>query len=657
MALRKTWQITALWLGIGWSLLWSVLLSELPVIQQLDLWQYDRLIPHTHSRTPPPEIVLVTINQTDLKTWGLTNQPTIYSNLVNRLLNAGAAVVVMNLQPNWVQTSDHADNPIATLIQCHSDRIVLVLPTTSATQPNPNEWRSYEYFLPTTDKGKPLFPPQSILGFAEYEPEAKNPQSIRSTARQASLSGQFTLSQNLERIQALDSAALLALKKFQLQKQSLRIPQTPIQIDLSKKSQRQAGCLPYKSYWKGLIHFWGATGTFPTIEAQSILSNNSSISQVRNKIVLVGFSDMNNPDSFAIRSPFGELMPAVELQANLLASLLTGSFYQTVPSWLQKVLIVLGGVLISQWVFFGKLNYPARKEYWYWLYPTLGLSGFVFISLVLFGQGWFLPVTLPLLTWMATIASVFICLLLGVQKDLIEQQQCEIDRLHSIEQSAAISQARKMLNRIAANIHEGPLQELKLIMDRLEMLQFNKEEASNLDPVLDQLEDLGHQLREQLEIARTITLEITPELKAGLDVGIKAKLQQLINSRELTLKVIPQLQPIEEPESNSLWLEAREDIYHFFCEAICNVIRHAQPPYGTATQVQVSLSQQNQHCNLIIENDGVKLEPLNMTRTRGGYGMKLMKVIASELPQGNFEYVTLPKGGMRIKLSWNQIFN
>lgn len=640
MVLRKAWQRTALWLGIGWSLLWSVLLSELPVIQQLDLWQYDRLIPLTHPRTPPPEIVLVTINQANLKTRGLANQPTIYSNLVNRLLNAGAAVVMLNLLPHWVQTSDRPNNPIATLIQHNRDRIVLVLPTTSATQPNPNEWRSYEYFLPATDKGKPLFPPQSILGFAEYEPEAKNPQSIRSTARQASLSGQFTLSHNLDRIQALDSAALLALKKFKLQKQPLRTPQTPIQI-----------------------HFWGATGTFPSLEVRSLLSNSASIAKVRNKIVLVGFSDMNNPDTFAIRSPFGELMPAVELQANLLASLLTESFYQTVPCWLQKVLIVLGGILISEWVFFGKLNSRARKKYWYWLYPALGLSGFGFISLMLFGQGWFLPVTLPLLTWIITIASVFISLLLGVQKDLINQQQCEIDRLHSIEQTAAISQARKMLHRIAANIHEGPLQELKLVMDRLEMLQFNREEeASNLDPVLDQLEDLGHHLREQLEVARTITLEITPELKAGLDIGIKAKLQQLISSRELTLKVIPQLQPIEEPESNSLWLEAREDIYHFFCEAICNVIRHAQPPYGTATQVQVSLSQQNQHCTLAIENDGAKVEPSvfqlsTMSRTRGGYGMKLMKVIASELPKGNFEYVTLPRGGMRVELSWNQIFN
>ncbi|HBE33530.1 MAG TPA: hypothetical protein DD990_20005, partial [Cyanobacteria bacterium UBA11368] len=431
---------------------------------------------------------------------------------------------------------------------------------------------------------------------------------------------------------------LLTLKKFKPHKQLLQTPQTPIQI-----------------------HFWGATGTFPTLEAQSILSNSSSLREVRNKIVLVGFSETNNPDAFAIRSPFGELMPAVESQANLLASLLTGSFARIVPSWLQKALIVLGGILISQWIVFGKLDRRARKRYWYWLYPILGLSGFGLIGVVLFGQGWILPTTMPLVTWAATSVSVFISLLLGVQKDLIDQQQCEIDRLHSIEQAAAISQAKKMLHRIAANIHEGPLQELKLVMDRLEMLQFNGE-ALNLNPVLDRLESLGHNLRQQLNQARAITLEITPELKAGLDIGIRAKLQQLVNSGELNLRVIQQLQPLEEPESNSLWIEAREDIYHFFCEAIHNVIRHAQPPHGTATQVQVSLCQQARHCTLTIENDGAKIDPSvfeasTRPKKRGGYGMKLMKIIASELPNGSFECVALSEGGMRIQLSWHQAFN
>jgi len=37
MNLRKTWQRTALWLGIGWSILWSIVLAVLPLIQQLNL--------------------------------------------------------------------------------------------------------------------------------------------------------------------------------------------------------------------------------------------------------------------------------------------------------------------------------------------------------------------------------------------------------------------------------------------------------------------------------------------------------------------------------------------------------------------------------------------------------------------------------------------
>ncbi len=636
MIFRKAWQRTALWLGIGWSLLWSLLLSELPLIQQLDLSQHDRALRLNSPHTPPPEIVLVTITDTDLETWELANKPIIYSKLVDRLLDADAAVVVLNLLPNWVQTSDHPNNPIKTLIQKHSDRLVLVLPTSSATQPYPTEWRSYEYFLPFSDKSKPLFPPQSILGFAEYEPEAKDPQSYLSTARQANLSGQFILSRNLDRIQTLDSVALLALKKFKPQQQP-QIPPTPIQI-----------------------HFWGATGTFRTLEARSLLNNNSSIPQIRNKIVLVGFSDTNNPDAFAIRSPFGELMPAVELQANLVASLLTQSFYRIVPMWGQNVLILLGGILISKWVVFGKLNGRARKRYWYW-YPILGLGGFGIASVVLFGQGWILPITLPLFTWTATGMSVFVSLLLGVQRDLINQQQCEIDRLHSIEQTAAISQAKKMLNRLAADIHEGPLQELKLIMDRLEILQFNGT-ASNLDPILDGLENLGHHLRQKLNQTRAITLEITPELKSGLDVGIKTKLQQLVDSGELTLQVIQQLEPLEEDEFNSFWLEAREDIYHFFCEAIHNVICHAQPLHGTATKVKISLHQQDTCCTLTIENDGAQVEPSSFERsqmfgTSNGYGMKLMETIASELPNGTFEAVALPEGGMRIQLAWNQSLN
>ncbi len=91
-------------------------------------------------------------------------------------------------------------------------------------------------------------------------------------------------------------------------------------------------------------------------------------------------------------------------------------------------------------------------------------------------------------------------------------------------------------------------------MDRLELLQMNSNSV-DLDPILDRLENLGHHLRQQLNQTREIALEITPKLREGLDIGIAHKLHHLVESGELTLRVIQHLQPLPEPHLNSLWLE------------------------------------------------------------------------------------------------------
>ncbi len=229
-----------------------------------------------------------------------------------------------------------------------------------------------------------------------------------------------------------------------------------------------------------------------------------------------------------------------------------------------------------------------------------------------------------------------------------------------IERTAVIAQARKWVQRLAADIHNGPLQDLKVIMDRLELLQ-SQYPSVPLDPILGQLETLGTHLRHHLSNTKAIALEISPELRNGLDQGIKNHLAQLTQSRDLTLKVIPELQAIAEPPLNSDWLEAREDIYRFFKEAIQNVIRHAQPPEGNATQVNVSLEQQNFQVTLTVENDGAYLDPTvlesNISRQKqGGYGLKLMRVIADELPEGKMRHISPKKGGFCLQLTWKQDF-
>lgn len=640
MQLHKAWQKTGFWLGAGWGLFWAAVLSNLALVPKLDLTFYDRLIRLDRPSSVPPEILLVKIEADTLKTWGIAKEAVAYSNLARRLLEEGAAVVILNLLPHWVQTSDRIDHPIKTLVKQHRDRVVLVLPTTRISEPTTTKWRNYEYFLPSNDRSELLFFPPTVLGFSEYEPEAKNPVNLASTARQAFLSGCVTLGNAVDRTEHLKSAAWLGLEKFQGRFSYALSPEVRQPIH---------------------IHFWGKTGTFPTLDARSLSADRPEFPSIRDKIIILGFGDLNSPNTFAIRSPFEDTMPGIELQANLLASLLTQSYYRSFPVWLQGIAIVAGSILLGQWIVWGAVKPAKFRRVGYWLFPLLLLGSLALLSGGLLWQRWIFPVTLPLLTWMATGLSVFVSLRFGIQQELINQQQCEIDRLHRVEQTAVISQSRKLLHRIASNIHDGPLQQLKLVMDGLELLQMNST-AVDLNPILDRLEDLGNHLREQLNQTRAIALEITPELREGLDSAIAKKLQALVESGELTLPVTQNLQSLNEPQLNSLWLEAREDIYRFFAEAIANVTHHAQPPQGMATRVKVSLEQQGDRGWLAIENDGKILdasafEITSQQRRRGGYGTKLMETIAAELPAGKFERITLSEGGMRVELSWKMLFD
>ncbi len=264
-----------------------------------------------------------------------------------------------------------------------------------------------------------------------------------------------------------------------------------------------------------------------------------------------------------------------------------------------------------------------------------------------------MPLAMPILTWVGSGASVAVCLLLWRKQQQLHQQRQAL-----AERQAVLSQARKLLHRVATDIHDGPLQELKLVMDAIELLAINHPTV-NSNPLLDRLEAVGRDLRAQLGNTRTMAekLEITPELEAGLDRGIRQHLQQLVRKGELTLRIQDNLQHLLEPESDSSWIDAREDIFRFYKEAIANVIRHAQPPNGTATEITVSLAQQGIQCTLSVENDAIQPEPPTLESTSrrkhsGGYGTKLMATVAAELPGGHWKRIPLADGGMQVILTW-----
>jgi two-component sensor histidine kinase len=117
------------------------------------------------------------------------------------------------------------------------------------------------------------------------------------------------------------------------------------------------------------------------------------------------------------------------------------------------------------------------------------------------------------------------------------------------------------------------------------------------------------------------------------------------------VKVITELQPLEEPELSSVWIEQREEIYRFFREALNNVIQHAQAPHGNATQVCISLKQEGDRCTLAIANDSAIAESISGIK-KGGYGTKIMNAVICELLDSAWKISAFPNGEVRVTLNW-----
>jgi signal transduction histidine kinase len=657
-------QIAGMSLGLVWSLLLGTICNRVPVVQKLELLIQDSLTRLHQVDTPPQEILLVTIDRAIAKP-----EHAFYTDLVDRLIAAKAKVVAINLPYSLRRPLDSSlENPFKKLIEKYPDRIVLVTYTKKTASSVPSALSLYYHLLPfDNQKIQPLIVPERVDGFFEYETDLSD---LTSPARQAHLAGNFVYVENWQQTHQLKSVALLAWEKFSARSSgktsaidSLSLRDAP-RTERLRQRTKPKNCRDVTCIYPNTIgiKFYGSAGTFPHLNISSLCLltqtqlNRCSVplsklaeQKIHNKLVAIDLP----PEYLAstgMVSPFGDRLSVAEVQANLIGNLMTDSFLRASPDWLNWTISTLGAIFFS---FLASLSVTQTKSRHIYVRIGLALGAigvYMGLSLLFFQQGSTVPLAAPILTWLGTGASVATCLLLW-QK----QQQLSKQRQALAERQAVLFQARKLLHRVATDIHDGPLQELKLVMDGIELLAL-KHPILNPDPLLDRLEGVGRDLRDQLRNTRTLAekLEITPQLQAGLDKGIELLLEQLINTGELTLAVKSCLQPLREPEDSN-WIDAREDIFRFFKEAIANIISHAQPPNGTARRVTVSLSQSGNRCTLIIENDAteplVSEDPTRRSRS-GGYGTRLMATIAAELPDGDWERLPLAAGGMQVRLDW-----
>ncbi|BAY65803.1 sensor histidine kinase [Calothrix brevissima NIES-22] len=352
---RKSRQIKFLSLGIGCGVFYNFIFSQIPLVQKLELQLQDTLLRLHHPKPPPQEIILVKIQSKDLANQQLSLGRMFYADLAKNLLEAGASVVVLNLRNDWREASgfeypinitEPINRPLKNLVQNHGGQIVLVTRINSIDNYKKPRILIYNHLLPfDSEQLRPLINPETIQGFFEYEPEAELPINLSSTARRTHLVGQFFVSEEINKVKTFKSAALLALEKFEQQEQKVYLSSRLAKISTQVE-----------------INFWGKAGTFPSLELTSICQPNKEqkclvaspvkLSQkVRHKVVFIGFAEGNNIHTMPMLSPFGDSMGGVEIQANLMASLMTDSFLQIPPQWLELIIVIFGAVLISSGVY------------------------------------------------------------------------------------------------------------------------------------------------------------------------------------------------------------------------------------------------------------------------------------------------------------------
>jgi adenylate cyclase len=138
---------------------------------------------------------------------------------------------------------------------------------------------------------------------------------------------------------------------------------------------------------KKLIDFVGPVGTIPSISYSDVYLGKFPPGYFRDKIVVVGATAFVLQDLHPVS--FGnDAMPGPEIQANAISTILRGLPLETVPNWLNVVLIVLLGVLPP-------LASLRLSLLWTLVLALSAAAVFLVSAQVAFNHGWVLSFVYP----------------------------------------------------------------------------------------------------------------------------------------------------------------------------------------------------------------------------------------------------------------------
>ncbi len=152
-----------------------------------------------------------------------------------------------------------------------------------------------------------------------------------------------------------------------------------------------------------LINYVGKPGTFKSYSITDIINNRIDLSELKNKILLLGATSPDLHDTYFTPTSAGKLMPGVEIHANILNTMLTKNFLQKEAG----VFVLLTVFLMSAITVIVFKNF---KFIFSALFSLLLIVFYIVLAVFCFGRGVvlniFYPVITVILTYTAT-SSVF----------------------------------------------------------------------------------------------------------------------------------------------------------------------------------------------------------------------------------------------------------
>ncbi len=195
--------------------------------------------------------------------------------------------------------------------------------------------------------------------------------------------------------------------------------------------------------------------------------------------------------------------------------------------------------------------------------------------------------------------------------------------------------------RIAANLHDGPIQRLAalgLVLDRCR-LRMDREDK---DGAHDLVNRARTELSEEIRSLRQLMSELRPPIldEGGLEAAFRDHLSSWTSASGIEIR-------LEAASHGLLSLESETVVYRVVQEALANVAKHSRAKLTTVT-----MSQSGNGVQVVVRDDGKGFDaPPQPDLLRGGhFGLVVMRERV-ELASGRFEIHSAPRTGTEV-VAW-----